>query len=211
MNDVSNDPLRERLAAHDPVRRRDAHPHPAAPPPELLERIMSTPVLDPTPDSATAGLTPRRRRPRWAFAVGGAVAASLAAVGAFAILRDDSSGTPAATTPPLVLSLGDDSLASCLPFSVDILAEFPVAFEGTVTDIAEGQVTLTVDRWYRGGDATTVTLQSSPDAVALIGGADFRAGGQYLVSAADGAVTVCGYSGEATAELRAAYDQAFGG
>lgn len=211
MNDASNDPVRERLAGNDPLHRRDAdHTYPAAPPPDLLERIMSTPVLTPTPESPTAG-SPARRRPRWALALGGAVAASLAAVGAFAVLRDDSSGSPTATTPPLVLSLGDDSMASCLPFSVDILTEFPVAFEGTVTDITEGQVTLTVDRWYRGGDATTVTLQSSPDAVALIGGADFRTGGQYMVSASDGAVTVCGYSGEATAELRAAYDQAFGG
>jgi hypothetical protein len=205
-----NDPLRERLAGTDPLRHRDGdHTFPAAPPPELLERIMSTPVITPTPESGAAA-RPAGRRPRWALALGGVAAASLAAVGAFAVLRDDSSPAPAATAP-LVLQLGDDSMAMCMQFSVDILADFPVAFEGTVESVTDGQVTLRVDRWYRGGDATTVTLMSSSTSVALVGGADFRAGGQYLVTASDGAVSVCGYTGEATPELRAYFDQAFGG
>jgi hypothetical protein len=45
--------------------------------------------------------------------------------------------------------------------------------------------------------------------VSLEGGTAFEQGKDYLVSASDGTVTSCGYSGPATDELRQAYEQAF--
>jgi hypothetical protein len=46
---------------------------------------------------------------------------------------------------------------------------------------------------------------------ALIDGFDFEVGQQYLITAAEGTVNFCGYSGPATPELTAAFDQAFAG
>jgi hypothetical protein len=46
---------------------------------------------------------------------------------------------------------------------------------------------------------------------ALIGSIDFQEGKSFLVSAYDGVVNYCGFSGEETPELRAVYDAAFGG
>src|SRR5690606_30842071 len=46
---------------------------------------------------------------------------------------------------------------------------------------------------------------------ALIGGIPFEEGGSYLITAYDGTVNYCGFSGPATADLRAAFDEAFGG
>ena len=45
---------------------------------------------------------------------------------------------------------------------------------------------------------------------ALIAGIPFEVGGQYLITAYDGNVNYCGFSGPSTPELRAAYEQAFG-
>ncbi len=116
------------------------------------------------------------------------------------------------STPPLGLSLGpDDALASCIAFDVAILAEMPVAFEGTVTAVAGEQVTLTVDRWFKGGDADTVELSAPAGMEALIGGIAFVEGDRYLITATDGAVNYCGFSGPATPELTAAFEQAFAG
>jgi hypothetical protein len=38
----------------------------------------------------------------------------------------------------------------------------------------------------------------------------FEAGGQYLITAYDGNVNYCGFSGPSTPELRSAYEEAFG-
>ncbi len=114
-------------------------------------------------------------------------------------------------TPPLELSLGGgDGLASCLPFDVAILADMSPAFAGTVTAIDGERVSMDVDRWYTGGDAARVDLVSSAGAISLIGGVDFAVGGRYLVTATGGIVNACGYSGAATPEYEAAFEQAFG-
>ena len=44
---------------------------------------------------------------------------------------------------------------------------------------------------------------------ALIGGVTFEPGQQYLITATDGVVNYCGFSGPATPELQALFDQAF--
>ena len=112
----------------------------------------------------------------------------------------------------LALPAGDPLSQSCLAVSPDAVTALPVAFAGTATAVTDGEVRLEVDRWYRGGDAATVVLTApAGDAPALIGATDFQQGEQYLVSADQGTVSVCGLTGPASPELQAVYDQAFPG
>ena len=139
-----------------------------------------------------------------------AVAAALvilAGIGGAIAIRGSDTGSA-----PLVLSAegGGNTLASCLQFDVDILAEMSPAFEGTVTELTDSVATLEVDRWFTGGDADTVELHYQPGLTALIGTPDLQVGQTYLITAAEGVVNGCGYSGLATQDLRAAFEQAFG-
>jgi hypothetical protein len=121
-------------------------------------------------------------------------------------------GTDTPASPPLALSLGEpDALASCIVLTADVLDDAPLAFAGTVTAIDGETVTLSVDEWYVGGDAETVELSAPAGMEALIGSIEFTEGEQYLVSAYDGVVNYCGFSGPATPELQAIYDEAFPG
>lgn len=162
----------------------------------------------------TSGSDQRSRpgvdRRRTAVIVGAAAVAAAAAVGVG--LATGAFGPRAATGDALELSLPDTggAMASCLPFTVDHLADMTPAFGGTVTAVTDDRVTLDVDRWYTGGNASTVVLEIPPGAhAALIGEIDFRVGGQYLITASEGSVNMCGYSGEATPEMEAAFDAAF--
>jgi hypothetical protein len=93
----------------------------------------------------------------------------------------------------------------------EVLAQQSVAFDGTVTMLADGVVTLDVGHWYAGGPTDLVRVQAPADALQdLVGAVKFEQGGRYLVSATNGQVTVCGFSGPYTADLAALYDQAFG-
>ena len=67
-----------------------------------------------------------------------------------------------------------------------------------------------MDHWYRGGSADLVTVENLGGSVAL-DGVEFVAGDDYLVTATDGVVNVCGFSGPATPELEASFEEAFGG
>lgn len=102
------------------------------------------------------------------------------------------------------------AFASCLPFTVEHLATMPAAFAGTATAVAGDRVVLSVDHWYVGGSAAEVTLAMPEGAHgALIGDIDFREGRQYLITAENGTVGLCGFSGESTPAMRAAFDAAF--
>jgi hypothetical protein len=137
------------------------------------------------------------------------VLAPLAAALVVLVTACGTSGGAAAG--PLELSAGGgDAMASCLAFDPARLAEMPVAFEGTATAVEGDRVTLKVDRWFKGGDAAEVVLVAPQGLEALIGGIPFAVGGQYLVSATDGQVNYCGFSGEATPDLRAGFEAAFG-
>jgi hypothetical protein len=83
------------------------------------------------------------------------------------------------------------------------------AFAATATAVEGETVTLAVDRWYAGGDATTVELHAQPGMTALIDGFEFQVGESYLITATEGTVNFCGASGPATPELTALFDQAF--
>lgn len=147
-------------------------------------------------------------RRRTALIIG--VAAAAAAVGV--LLATGGIGPKGASDDAMELSLPDTggAMASCLPFTVDYLADMSPAFGGTVTAVSDEQVTLDVERWYAGGGASTVVLTIPPEAhAALIGEIDFRTGSQYLITASGGAVNMCGYSGEATPEMTAAFEAAF--
>jgi len=90
------------------------------------------------------------------------------------------------------------------------LAGFDTAFAGTVTSLADGTATLSVDEWFAGGDASTVTVAvPSNDLQALLMAVDFQEGRSYLVSADGERVTLCGFTAEDDPTLRALYDEAF--
>ena len=141
----------------------------------------------------------------------------LAALALTAAACGSSAGSPAATPgsdtsagPPLELSLGDGSaLASCIAFDVAVLADMSPAFAGTATAVDGDTVTLRIDHWYTDGDAATATLRAPVGLEALIDGFEFEVDKQYLITAADGNVNYCGYSGLATPELTAAFSEAF--
>jgi hypothetical protein len=211
MSDMSDDDLRSRLSRIDPapagspvdpVTSLRAH--------ELVERAMQTIELPPTDE-----LAERRRRRPWLL---GAAAAVLLAAFVGTVIALSGGGTvgdaPSAAEEPTVLALSlpaGDAMNSCIRFDVEFLAQMPVAFAGTVTAIEPGQVTVDVDRWYRGGDADVVTIAVQDNNSVALDGVDFRTGERYLVTATNGTVNGCGFSGPATPELESAFDEAFGG
>ncbi len=212
-----NDELRDQLEQLDPM-------HPGVPVESVttpssrarLEQIMNTPLIErEQSDSSGAGRivhidAPRGRR-SWLFGV--AAAAAVALAGAAVVGSIGGGGDePQTASPPLELSIGsDDPMAMCLPFDVSILRDMSPAFAATATSVEPGVVTLDVDRWYTGGDADTVVLQTPDSSPALIAGFEFVVGEQYLITAAEGNVNFCGYSGVATPEMTAAFDAAFAG
>jgi hypothetical protein len=167
-----------------------------------LEAIVSTPVIE------QPGTGPEQKSNRWL--VGVAAAALVLAVGG-AIALTGGGTDPVASGPPLELTAGgEDPMAMCIMFSVEELARAPLAFEGTVASVEGEVVTLNVDHWFKGGDAGQVVLNAPQGMEALIAGIPFEVGGQYLITAYDGNVNYCGFSGPSTSEYRAAFEQAFG-
>ena len=217
MTDLSDDELRARLARLDPAPAGspvDPVTSPRAQ--DLVERAMQTPETQtvPTPDPADE-LAARRRRP-WLIPAA-AAAALVAAVVATVLVISGGGATPAgngSTEDPttLALSVGpSDAMNSCIMFDVAYLAEMPVALAGTVTAIEPRRVTLEVDRWYRGGDADLVTIGVQDTNSVALDGVEFVEGERYLVTATDGVINGCGFSGPATPELEQAFEQAFSG
>jgi len=204
------DDLRVRLARLDPASTSDPVESPRAQ--ELLERIMATPVL---PDTSESGGTAPARRRRSIIAV--AAAAAVIAVGSVsvAIALNDHKAAPTKVATNLDLRLPAPAPGignTCIRFEVDILKTKSPAFAGTVTASDASHVVLDVDHWYAGGSADTVTLavpegQTDPE----LAGVPFEVGKRYLVTADDGIVAGCGYSGLATPDLEAAFTEAFGG
>ena len=196
--DESQQRLLRRMRAADPAQQTT----PAAPSiPDLVEATMST---DPEP-------TTRRR---WAPALAAAAVIAVIAGGAYAVLDDDepSARPPAPTATSLALPGGGDgaSMSSCIQFDVDFLRDMQVAFSGTATEVGGDTVTLEVDRWYKGGDADVVRLANFDPTNSSLDGFTFEQGDRYLISASDGTVSFCGFSGPWSEELAGAFDQAFG-
>ncbi|MEQ8840245.1 MAG: hypothetical protein RIB98_04640 [Acidimicrobiales bacterium] len=210
---MNEDDLRNRLGRLDPASDDVAVESLTTPSSRArLEQIMNTPTSPETdrPDVPPDALAIPASSGRWLVAAAAALVLLVVAGFAIANLGDDD-GSEVAAEPPLELDLGaDDPMASCLRAEPEILAEMSPAFAGTATAIEGETVTLTVDRWYAGGDdATTVELQAQPGMEALIAGFSFEVGEQYLITATDGTVNFCGYSGPATPEFLAFFDEAF--
>jgi hypothetical protein len=218
-----NDELREQLRQLDPMHSGVPVEPPTTPSSRArLEQIMNTPLIDQNTSTDTSGhpaedmpvrTLGRHRRRSWTI-LGSVAAAAAIAVGGAVIIGNSGGdgGSQVADGPPLELSLGNSSaISSCIMFDVAILADMSPAFAGTATAVEGDAVTLDVDHWYAGGDAATVLLHGSDGSPALIDGFTFEPGAHYLITAADGNVNFCGYSGLATPELTAAFDQAFGG
>lgn len=200
-----NDELRQRLARLDPMSSEvPTEPTTSESSRELLEQIMST---------STEDRTERHTSPRRTWAIGvAAVAALVLAVAGGVALTGGEDTPPLAQAPPLQLDAGgEDIMASCIMFSAEELERVAeVAFEGTVTAVEGDTVTLRVDNWYRGDEAVGEVVLNAPQGMeALIGGIPFETGGRYLISAQGGSVNYCGFSGEATPDLRAGFEQAF--
>lgn len=182
-----------------------------------LEKIMNTPLIDKhtqsIPDVGTRRTaTGAARRPAWLI-VAGVAAAAVVALGSAAVIGNlgDDGGSKVVAGSPLELSLGSGGeISSCIVFDVALLADMSPAFAGTATSVEGDTVTLDVDRWYAGGDSASVVLRATGGSPALIDGFQFEVGEQYLITAAEGNVNFCGYSGVATPELTAAFEAAFG-
>ena len=178
---------------------------------DLLEEIMSTSTERPaatTDDGATTG-NPNRRKMVVGVLAAAAAAVSIA-IAAVAVSADDQSES----RQSLAVAAAGTTLTSCLPFDVNILADMPVAFSGTVAEISGTTVTIDVDRWYRTSndetDLVDLTLPAENTSAAL-DGVGFGAGERYLITATDGTVNGCGFSGPANADLESAFESAFGG
>ena len=203
------DELRDRLRAADPASSLPpADPERVA---RLLEDVMSTELTTENRETGTRGRGPLT------WLVAAAAVLIIAGVGVFAIVGhdDDPSAPPTAADDKTVTELSAPSAtayaARCMVPNAETLAQQTVAFDGTVTTLADGVVTLTVGHWYA-GDATDLVRVQAPAAELqdLVGAVKFEQGGRYLVSATNGQVTVCGFSAPYSADLAALYDQAFG-
>jgi hypothetical protein len=193
---MANDELRKRLAQANPV----PPSHPVDPVTSdraraMMEEIMAT-TMTPPPV--------QRRTFRPAAAV--AAAALAVMVGGGALLA----GLGSAGEPLVLTGEAGDPTAICLPFDPATLGGMSPAFAGTVVKITDSVVTLEVTRWFAGGDASVVEVEYTPGFEALIGTPAFAVGQSYLITAANGVVNGCGYSGLATPEYLAAFEQAFG-
>jgi hypothetical protein len=207
---TSDENLRARLAAIDPIHRAGVlDPVPSPSRADIKDHI--TRVIDDPTDRAPRPAARRWRRPPILAAAAAIVAAAAIGVGALvdaagngSTPRENASTTVALTATPA------DAMASCLVFDVAVLSEMPLAFAGTATDVRADSVMLTVDRWYRGGSAerVTVSVPAGQRSVAL-DGVEFLEGQRYLVTATDGWVNGCGLSGPANPELENAFVAAF--
>ncbi|HEX4977089.1 MAG TPA: hypothetical protein VFV40_04410 [Nocardioides sp.] len=197
------DDLRERLRAADPVAAATTDPSRIR---TLAEAAMST-TLDDTGTTTPAG----GRRTGTGLRLL-AAAAALAAIGTAALLALGPDDEPLAAPETLELALpAGDVMSSCVQYSVEILADMPVAFAGTATDVGDGAVRLEVDRWYRGGSADVVELENPTGPMTSIDGVEFAAGSRYLVTASqDGTVNGCGYTTVWTEPMAQDFATAFG-
>lgn len=213
-----DDPLRARLRAADPAASLSpADPDGVA---RLLEDTMShdTDTQVPERRTGTRGRNPLTRL------VAAAAVLVIAGVGVFTLTGtdDDNTAPPIADDSgsgdtggePVVISLRAPAASTgrCMVPSAEVLSQQQVAFEGTVEKIDDGTVVLTPTEFYAGDEADRVEVDAPAELLTnLIGAVEFEVGGTYLVSATNGQVTVCGFSGPATPELEQLYADAFGG
>ncbi|MDT4920204.1 MAG: hypothetical protein QOI15_1106 [Pseudonocardiales bacterium] len=209
MNDRYDD-AELRLRAADPAGPSRPLPPSRVTRAELIEEIMTT--TDEAPATPTPSAKPSRTR--WLLAA--AAVAAIAVAGTLVAVNVGSDSKPTAAPQKTVKHLalptvGGPATQMCIRFEADHLRDMPVAFSGTVAEATDTDVLIDVDHWYKGGSADQVQLanHNQPE-VALEGGIQFEVGHRYLVSASDGTVSMCGYSGEWSAEFEQSFQEAFG-
>jgi hypothetical protein len=186
--------LKNRLAASNPT-----------PPSEPVDPITSDRARALMESIMTNTTTKPRVEPGRVRLLGAVAAVLVVVIGGAALLG------PRPSADPLVLAgPGSDPAAMCLPFEVGTLGGMSPAFGGTVVELTDSVATLDVDRWFTGGEAEIVQIEYTPGFEALIGTPILEVGQRYLITATDGVVNGCGYSGVATPEYEAAFEQAFG-
>ena len=127
---------------------------------------------------------------------------------------DPAPGSGPGSGPVTTLSIEEQGQARCMVPSAEVLAGKDVAVLGTVRSADDETVVLDVDRWYAGPPDGPETDTVEVDAVEpalqdLLLAPDLEPGEQYLISATNGLVSLCGFSGPATPELEALYAEAF--
>lgn len=156
-------------------------------------------------------------RSRWLLLGGVAAAAAVATVVGIGINGSEDDQAPSADLKPTdlpslsvtELSAGPAIAAKCAaPTSADAKKQ-SVAFEGIVTEVQDGTVTLAPTHFYNGEETATVVI-AAPDQGMSEAPAEFVVGGSYIVGANDGRVAICGLTGPADDDLRALYEGAFG-
>ena len=118
----------------------------------------------------------------------------------------DANAPLAGQTTALGVGATQDKCAAPTP---EILAQYPQAFQGTVTSIEGDTVTIETTEVLNGevGETVEVTAPQS-EFDAMIGAVDFEVGESYLVAAYDGQLSMC-YSGSANGSLRSPFEKAF--
>ncbi|MGH3348292.1 MAG: hypothetical protein ACRDO4_15040 [Nocardioides sp.] len=211
------------MTHHEPdelfARLRDADPAPRLPPadPDRVARLLEDAMSHDTLTGARETGTRNRSPLTWLVAAAAVVLVAAAGVLAF-LPRGDDPAPPTAAQPtgaePTVteLTMPDTAAGRCMVPNARLLQSAAYAFDGTVTAIDRGVVTLEVDQWYAGAETDRVEVdQSSADLNALILAPVFTDDQRFLVAGTqDGSVMVCGFSGRYSADLAALYVQAFG-
>ena len=206
----ADDELRARLRASDPAASLPpADPTRVA---RLLEDVMSTELTTENRETGTRGRSPLT----WLVAAAAVVIIGGVALFGFLGHDDDPAAPPTAVDDTTVTELTAPSAAAydarCMVPNAEIVSQQALAFDGVVTTIADGVVTLTPSRWYAGDPTDLVRVQAPSDEMQeLVSAVELEDGGRYFVSATGGQVTVCGFSAPYSADLAAIYDEAFPG
>lgn len=133
----------------------------------------------------------------------GILAAGLAAaaiVGVIVVTTKSDDDQPAAAPTTSVSPTGVPSigLGSCIEtYSLSTLPNRELAFDGTVSAINGNEVAFTINKWYKGGTESTVTLDGNGmvgGAVTSAGGPSLTIGERYLVAGDGGFVWSCGFT-----------------
>ena len=210
----NDDDLRALLRGGDPAGSlAPAEPAALA---SLLEDIMSADLdVRPAADEGSRA-TGTHGRNRLTWLVAAAAVAAIAAGGAFAVNGLTGSTPPQAGHKPTVsapagqtTTLGvSDQTGRCAVATPEILAQYDVAFQGTVTSVEGDTVTLATTQILNGEVGDTVQVTAAQGLDALLPAVQFQVGQDYLVAAYDGQVSQC-YSGSATGDLRSPFTKAF--
>lgn len=182
------------LHAADPLDRASL-PSPADPMARaLFERITMTDITKQPNQSAASS----RRRPLLLAVAAAVVLVALVAVG-MSLGGDTADDRPTPddvalgpTTP------GGASTGSCIElYDLDTLANREMALDGTVATVDGDRVTLTVNQWFRGGDAAQVTLDGASALSGLTSSGEAMTldpGTRLLVAGDGGFAWSCGFT-----------------